>query len=176
MDIINKSRNYAVECHTNVNHYYGQMPYIVHLADTARVGERFVHLIPDATEKKEAIAACWTHDTIEDARQNYNDVKNATNQNVAEITYALTEEKGKTRKERHNSKYFKGIRETKNATFVKLCDIIANVENAKATDSKLLEMYKKEFPRVYVHLYEFNYDVGLQLNEMFQYLRHLLEI
>ena len=176
MDIITKARTYAVECHTNANQFYGNMPYAVHLADAARVAERFKHLIIDPKERDEAIAATWAHDTIEDARQTYNDVKEATNKNVAELVYAVTDEKGKTRKERHNFKYFKGIRDTKNATFVKLCDLIANVENAKATGNSMFDMYKKEFPRLYAHLYEFNYDVALQFDEMFQHLRYLLGI
>jgi (p)ppGpp synthase/HD superfamily hydrolase len=63
---------------------------------------------------------------------------------VAEITYALTNEKGKNRKERANAKYYKGIRETPYATFIKLCDRLANVSYSKSVNSKMIEAYQKE--------------------------------
>ena len=44
-----------------------------------------------------------------------------------EIVYALTNDKGRTRAERAGEKYYKGIRETPYAPFVKLCDRLANV-------------------------------------------------
>ena len=56
----------------------------------------------------------------------------------------MSNEKGKNRKERANDKYYAGIRATKGAVFVKLCDRIANVQYSKMTKSRQYEMYKKE--------------------------------
>ena len=44
-----------------------------------------------------------------------------------EIAYALTNEKGRTRAERANEKYYEGIRSTKYAPMVKYADRIANL-------------------------------------------------
>jgi len=63
---------------------------------------------------------------------------------VADIIYAVSNEKGKNRKERANDKYYEGIRQTEGASFVKICDRIANVQYSKMTGSKMFEMYKKE--------------------------------
>ena len=90
------------------------------------------------------MAACWVHDIIEDARETYNDVKRETNETIAELAYALTNEKGRTRQERANDKYYKGIRETKNASFIKFCDRIANVTHSKNNGSRMFEKYKVE--------------------------------
>lgn len=76
------------------------------------------------------------HDSIEDARLTYNDVKSELkscglfeNQVFigSEIAYSLTNENGRTRAERANEKYYNGIRSTKYAPMVKYADRIANL-------------------------------------------------
>ena len=130
------------------------------------VAVKFLHLI---TENKHQIvrAACYCHDTIEDCRQTYNDVKQATNVEVADIVYALTNEKGKTRRERANDTYYAGIRATEFATFVKLCDRIANTEHSKNTGSRMLGMYRKENTAFMAKIHDNKYQ------EMFNYLEKL---
>ena len=73
---------------------------------------KYIHLLPNNRVISEVLAACWVHDVIEDCRETYNDVKNVLGERVADIAYALTNEKGKTRKERANDKYYEGIRNT----------------------------------------------------------------
>jgi hypothetical protein len=96
------------------------------------------------TLRTACLRAAWGHDLIEDCRVSYNDVKEILGQEAADIVYAVTNEKGKNRKERANDKYYEGIRETKGAVFVKLCDRIANVQYSKMTGSRMFEMYRKE--------------------------------
>ena len=91
-----------------------------------------------------ALSACWTHDVINDCRQTYYDVKKICGEDVAEITYALTNEKGRNRKERANGAYYTGIRQTPYATFVKLCDRLANVKYSKDNGSTMMDVYRKE--------------------------------
>ena len=99
----------------------------------------------------------YFHDSIEDARQSYNDVLRTAKKwmteeqalMAAEIVYALTNEKGRTRHERAGEKYYKGIRETPYAPFVKLCDRLANVTYSCSIDSgrdghRMREVYKSE--------------------------------
>ena len=116
------------------------------------------------------ISSAWCHDLIEDTRNTHSDVLKATSLEVAEIVYALTNEKGKTRKERANEKYYAGIRNTTYATFVKLCDRIANIQYSMSQRSRMLEMYRKETPDFINTLYDEKYD------EMFHYLETLVEI
>ena len=101
---------YAIARHDAVGQRYGKKgrePYTYHLNKAVGCLLRYRDLIP-AEDLPLVIAATWCHDVIEDTRQTYNDVKERVSEEVAEIVYALTEEKGKNRRERHNDKYYEG--------------------------------------------------------------------
>ena len=70
---------------------------------------------------------------------------------AAEIVYALTNEKGRTRAERAGEKYFLGIRETPYAPFVKLADRLANTTYSytccNALNARMKDVYRSEFPQ-----------------------------
>jgi len=143
-ELISKAREYATLQHFKTNHKYDGQPYDVHLQMVYDFACKYVHLLPDNKTISEVLAACWVHDVIEDCRQTYNDVKNVLGERVADIAYALTNEKGKTRKERANDKYYEGIRNTPFAVYVKICDRLANATYSKQSGSKMIEAYKKE--------------------------------
>jgi (p)ppGpp synthase/HD superfamily hydrolase len=122
------------------------------------------------TLRDACLTATWGHDLIEDCRVSYNDVKEHLGQEATDIIYAVSNEKGKTRAERANDKYYEGIRNTPGAVFVKLCDRIANVQYSKMTKSRMFEMYKKENINFMIKL---GREVGNPYEEMFQYLINL---
>ena len=134
---------YAIQCHRNTNHKYDGKPYEVHLYMVYDTACEFIDLVPEGWCKV-VLDACWAHDLIEDCRQTYNDVKKVLGEKSADIVYALTNEKGKSRKDRANAKYYQGIKDTPMAAFVKVCDRIANAKYSKQTNSNMLEVYKKE--------------------------------
>lgn len=162
-EIVRAAIVFATKGANDTNHRYGDASYTIHLALVADVAYRFIHLIP-MKERANVIAACWLHDTLEDHRISYNDMKRATNKTIAELAYAVTNEKGRNRAERANVNYYKGIRETEHATFVKLCDRIANIEYGGKSD-----MYAKENIHFKRELYDAKYD------EMFKFIDWLLE-
>lgn len=143
-ELISKAREYATLQHFKTNHKYDGQPYDVHLQMVYDFACKYVHLLPDNKTISEVLAACWVHDVIEDCRQTYNDVKSVLGERVADIAYALTNEKGKTRKERANDKYYEGIRNTPFAAYVKICDRLANATYSKQSNSKMIEAYRKE--------------------------------
>jgi (p)ppGpp synthase/HD superfamily hydrolase len=98
-------------------------------------------------------------------------VKTQFDEEVADIIYAVTNDKGKNRKERAGDKYYEGIKNTPGAVFVKLCDRIANVQYGKMTKSRMFEMYKNENSdfEQYLGRYTSNKD----LEPMFVYLKNL---
>ena len=168
-EIVVNAQKYALKCHTETNHTYDNLPYEVHLRMVYSFGIRFEHLLPQNT-KEYALAACWTHDTIEDCRQTYNDVKEACGEHIAELTYALTNLKGKNRKERAGDAYYEGIRNTPMARFVKLCDRLANVKySLEKGDNRMWQTYKQENPHFKNQLYEST------LQEMFDELEKLFQ-
>jgi (p)ppGpp synthase/HD superfamily hydrolase len=129
--------------HKNTNHFYDTyLPYEFHLRMVVKVAQDFMHCAERQWSELEI--ACWGHDLIEDTRVSYNDCKETLGEYVADIIYAVSNEKGKNRKDRANAKYYEGIRNTEGASFVKLCDRIANIQYSKMTQSKMFEMYKKE--------------------------------
>ena len=187
--------NWCIAQHVNTNHMYDTyLPYEFHLRMVAAIGKKFAHLLNDdekidsitgkweydrgvdstVTLREACLLACWGHDLIEDTRTSYNDVKSALNSNAAEIIYAVTNEKGKNRKERANNKYYEGIRNTPGAVFVKLCDRIANVQYGKMTGSRQVEMYEKENENF---IYQLGYRSGqvVEYAEMYEYLRDLFK-
>lgn len=134
--------------------------------------------------------ALWGHDLIEDARFTYSDLKKfliedikqyrahdfdgeVVAEKVADIIYAVTDEKGKTRAERKNDKYYEELSKNRTAVYVKLCDIAANTLYSKLTDSSMYEKYKKEFPKVKEKLSRETFEGHIDLQPMFEYVENL---
>jgi hypothetical protein len=65
---------------------------------------------------------------------------------MPEIVYALTNGKGRTRAERANDHYYEGIRKTRLAPFVKMCDRMANIRYGTlfAGKSRIFDIYRKD--------------------------------
>lgn len=142
IDIADERVKWILEQHKSTNHLYdGYLPYEFHLrtvvANYLKYGGKF-------SDREDIELACWGHDLIEDTRVTFNDVKEVLGADAASIIYAVTNEKGKNRKERANEKYYYGIRACSGAPMVKICDRIANVEYSKQVGSGMFEMYRKE--------------------------------
>ena len=153
-------REKAHELHRSVNQTYGEdLPYGYHL-DMVVNGIRDFGQVVLAKEEDllPLFFGGYYHDSIEDARLTYNDVMKEARQMMTEeqalmateIAYALTNDKGRTRAERAGEKYYKGIRETPYAPFVKLCDRLANItyscSGVNADNLHMKEVYKGEVP------------------------------
>ena len=144
--------------HQNVNQTYGEnLPYGYHLDMVAEGVSEYGHLVcNNENDVLPLFFGAYYHDSIEDARLSYNDVLNTARDYMTEeqalmateIVYALTNDKGRTRAERAGEKYYRGIRETPYAPFVKLCDRLANVTYSCADDgqmnNRMKEVYKDE--------------------------------
>ena len=159
-DQIDHFRQMAHDLHQSVNQTYaGSLPYGFHLDMVVEGVRNYGYLVCVREEDVLPLFfGAYYHDSIEDARLTYNDVMRLARNEMTieqammatEIVYALTNDKGRTRAERAGEKYYKGIRETPYAPFVKLCDRLANItysctgEGNKGTRMK--EVYKGEMP------------------------------
>ena len=183
-DIVQIAKKHSCDAHKAVNHLYDGLPYgESHLQMAVNIGVKFIHLIPEV-DRPDVIAGIWEHDTVEDCGLTVNDVKKATNERVAELAYTCTNEKGRTRAERANKKYYRGIKRTKYAKFVKLCDRIANVQYSLDTKSRMFNMYKKEqkhfqkslTDNIFDKIYKlFHFRVESDYKEMWDYLNNLMK-
>jgi len=141
------ARRFAIKKHAATNHFYdGNKPYSTHLDIVVSFALKYLHLLPQENDLRvDVLSACWCHDVIEDCRVSYNELKNATNERIAELCYAVTNEKGRTRRERAGVKYYEGILDTPFAPFVKLCDRLANVTYAASGEKRrMIDVYRAE--------------------------------
>ena len=152
----------AAQCHAAVNQPYdGYLPYAFHLRLTASYALRFLPLLQlDEAQGETVLAAAYFHDTLEDARLSYNDLTALLTRlkdehqlrldvrAAAEAVYALTNDKGRTRAERAGEAYYKGIRETPFAPFLKMCDRLANLRYSTlwTPRQRMAQVYAEEMP------------------------------
>ena len=150
----------AHDLHQSVNQTYGDnLPYGYHLDMVVNNIRDFGHLVcVQEADVLPLFFGGYYHDSIEDARLTYNDVMKTARHLLTveqalmatEIVYALTNDKGRTRAERAGEKYYKGIRETPYAPFVKLCDRLANItyscSGVDGDNLRMKEVYKAEMP------------------------------
>ena len=150
----------AHQLHDHVNQTYDKThPYGFHLDMVVDSVYQYGHEV--CAEEKDVLPlffGAYYHDSIEDARQTYNDVKATARQYMdedqalmaAEIAYALTNDKGRTRAERAGEKYYQGIRETPYAPFVKLADRLANISysftHCNDANAHMKDVYRNELP------------------------------
>lgn len=186
---IEEIRLAAHELHQSVNETYGdELPYGFHLDMVVEGICCYGHLVCVREDDVLPIFfGGFYHDSIEDARMTYNDVMREARRwmkeeqalMATEIVYALTNDKGRTRAERAGEKYYKGIRETPYAPFVKLCDRLANVTYSCSIDSgrdgnRMREVYKREMGDFLPNLNAHSDDPRLQIP--FEVITALAEI
>lgn len=162
-DLTERIRVEAHNIHADVNqHYDGTFPYGVHLDAVTAAAMRFIDaVIADERDLAVVYFGTMNHDAIEDARQTYNDVLARARRHfgddksalmATEIVYALTNEKGRSRAERADDRYYSLIRTTPYAPLVKAADRLANFTYScihaaeSSANSRMIEIYRAEMP------------------------------
>jgi (p)ppGpp synthase/HD superfamily hydrolase len=154
--------NAAGALHASVNQTYDKnLPYEFHLRMAASFLTKYGHLeLTDSSEFDTLYAAVYFHDSIEDARLTYNDLKKLFAKlneeagcdihvvDATEMVYALTNDKGRNRAERAGEAYYAGIRNTPHAPFLKMCDRLANIKFSTLLYpvDRMVSIYEKELP------------------------------
>lgn len=178
-EVIARIRKSAHELHEHVNQTYDKVhPYGFHLDMVAEAVSKYGYAV--CSEEDDVVPlffGAFFHDSIEDARLTYNDVRKAAGQwmdenrasMAAEMVYALTNEKGRTRAERANEKYYQGIRETAYAPFLKLADRLANItyscSHSNDADSRMKMVYRSEWPHFLESIKSDENDIRFTLPE-----------
>lgn len=132
----NKERALLVAERAHQNQSYDIYPYMYHVKKVAKLAEELGY-------DESIIISCILHDTMEDGRLSYNDIKKSFGKEVAEIVYLVTDEKGRNRKEKHQKTY-PLIATNWKAVVVKICDRIANMEHSYYNNDNLFLMYYNE--------------------------------
>lgn len=180
---LEKFKDWCMQCHEITNHKYDNyLPYRFHLEMVAREVTKFHEIVNEKVVALQndkgwylavntLLMAAYGHDLIEDARVNYHDIKEIAGYEVAEIVLAVTDCRGRNRKERHSEEYWGFLTDTPEAPFIKICDRLANVRySALTNNTDKLDMYRKEYPEFRDRLYYHDAE------PMFQELEKLLDI
>lgn len=171
---IEQAKSFFFNLHdVEVNQKYNKtLPYSFHLDMVVKQAEKFEHLIPcDNPYYNNVFISLYGHDSIEDARLTYNDIKQMFNEDVAEIIFLCTENKGRNRGDRKDEQFYRELSENEYAVFVKLCDIIANSLFSLLSNSSMFKKYKQEyFNKVKPNLYCDQYK------PMFDYLEQIYDL
>jgi len=139
-----KSKEFALKAHSG--QLYGTRDYGFHLEAVVAVAKEF-------NLSDNIVAACWLHDTMEDCKVSFTEIKKLCNDEVAELVFCVTDELGRNRKERKLKTYPK-IAANKEALCVKLCDRIANLQQSILDNNlSLISMYLNEHMDFKHHLY-----------------------
>ena len=163
------AKDFAINAHAKVSHYYDKRSYAFHLELASIIADSFQEVIEKFAKFTIVEQAVWLHDTIEDCRLTYNDLNAEFGAWVAEVVYLVADEKGRNRKERHNHKYYTGIASMEEAIVVKLCDNIANVLYSCYTSSSMFKKYKSEYAEIKQYLYR------EELKSMFDFLESVYD-
>lgn len=145
------------DLHSKENKNYGILPYSVHLTVTVNNIIKYSEYLNEELTDEELfvlIIAGFYHDTLEDLSVTYNElhdiflnklnIKISLIDDILTLVKSLSTQKTGTRKERHSDSYYKQIRETKFASFIKMCDRVANLQLIYPYSINKLAMYQKE--------------------------------
>lgn len=146
----NENLNDVVEFASNKHEHpgesqrYGTAPYSVHLDAVASNVIKYKRYLT-VSQYDILIKAAYCHDLIEDTDVDINVLKEKTDGDVAELVFLVSNERGRTRKEK-NFKTYPKIWNNDLAIFLKLCDRIANTRSSKDTGYRMYKVYCDEYP------------------------------
>lgn len=144
-----KAEAYAATHHGGTKYSSGR-PYTYHLGRTAAIMRE---VLPTWHPwRDDLLAAAWLHDIVEDTKVSVEDLAEKFGRRVADLVWAVTDERGRTREERKRATYPK-IRATPGAVLLKLCDRLANLEEASGGGGSFLTMYAREHPLFHAELH-----------------------
>jgi GTP diphosphokinase / guanosine-3',5'-bis(diphosphate) 3'-diphosphatase len=121
--LVSRAADFAAERHRDQRRKgKGQVPYINHLADVAR-------LLAVATKGADAelVAAGWLHDTVEDTATSHNELVSAFGDDVASLVREVTDDKSLPKAERKRLQVVKTPAKTPRAKMIKLADLTSNL-------------------------------------------------
>jgi GTP diphosphokinase / guanosine-3',5'-bis(diphosphate) 3'-diphosphatase len=121
--LVSRAADFAAERHRDQRRKgRGQVPYVNHLADVAR-------LLAVATKGADAelVAAGWLHDTVEDTATSHNELVSAFGDDVASLVREVTDDKSLPKAERKRLQVVKTPAKTPRAKMIKLADLTSNL-------------------------------------------------
>ena len=137
---------------------WGDYPYIVHLERVVYETRMWSKQFGMKKEPEVMLAAAFLHDTVEDTTATREDITRLFGDKVADLVWRLTDEPGNTRAEKKAKTYPK-IKASKEATLIKMCDRLVNIQHSVDEESeKYLSIYKAEHNEFAAALYRKEFE------------------
>ena len=141
------ARSLAVRAHDGAGQRYAGRPYSVHLQGVVRAVRQYEYLLA-APLRPLAQPVAWLHDFVEDGYGTHANLLQLFGAPIADEAQLLVSSTGTTRRERHDDAYYDRLATSPLATFVKLCDRLANVEYG----GTMMHKYAREQAHLEAHL------------------------
>ena len=144
-DLLKKHRESARIIHNKVNCSYGDnFEYIYHLDMVVNYILKHSKIFKYDEDIQITAISGFYHDTYEDARLTFNDIKNATNYEVACVVLAVSDVPEENRLMKHLMTMGKTVKDFR-AIILKMCDILANGTYSKENGSSMYKKYLIEY-------------------------------
>ena len=104
---------------------------------------KVVEIAKQHSLSSDEIVACYLHDTLEDTKLKYHEIRDKFWIDVAEMVYAVTDEVWRNRNER-KAKTIAKLKEMRTWIAIKLCDRIANIQFSRENSEPKYQMYLRE--------------------------------
>lgn len=148
------------------------LPYEEHLSRVANTVAAWTANLDDPQVRENLVAAAWLHDSVEDTDTTLETIEQEVGPEVRALVWAVTDEDGANRAERHTKTYPK-IRNVPYATALKLADRIVNVEANVQNRGGYYSMYRKEHEQFRKALYN---PAHTYLEPMWRHLDRLMRL
>jgi len=172
--MIERAKQFVAEKHLKPSEEqrYGGKPYTFHTDMVAANAVKYLYYIEEEN-KDNVVVAAHGHDLLEDTDTTQKDLVKIFNKTVADIIFRVTDERGFDKKEML-FKTLPKIWQSHLATYVKLCDRMANGSNSKAGRSekskRMFAKYKLQYPIFRYALKTDNFgDMWKKLDEIFEW-------
>lgn len=133
------------------------IPYIVHPVGVALLAAELLPHVDVPDEFDDVIAACLSHDLLEDTDISPYELERATSQRTMELVIALSKPSSArfSSREERNAALINSIKNAgRTAVFIKICDSLHNLSRPELTPRKLLAKTAQKARRQYAHLIE----------------------
>ena len=136
-NLIIRAQKFAKEKHKHQTRDDGKTPYWKHLQKVVKNLKR-LGITDDSI-----ICAGWLHDTIEDTDTDYDDIYELFGKKTADIVASVTKDTRMIKKEREKAYCLRLKGGTWQAQVVKLCDLLANLEDLEFSSKPILQRNKQ---------------------------------
>ena len=145
MTNLKKIEEYAEKCYADANCTYGDGSYMIHIHMVNDFLVRHVSVFKNTKDATNTMGAADCHDLIEDAKQTYNNIYDASNKDIADIVLSVTDVPAQNRLMKHLLTMGKTVQDYR-VIILKMADIWANDTFSKTNKSSMYGKYVAEYP------------------------------